>query len=213
MAVGSGAKAASGVKVGFPEAGVIRIESAGLFSSAALDGALCRRFLQAALRLPAIEVATFAPTPVPSVDLRYDATRHRRKRVLDQLAVLLDGGGADAATTMPVAAAATARDRHGVVRYRRYAGRITGWRAEGERLGAIRLNNPLLYRKRALCDAIERELMGALGVNRYDTDAVTCRVDIEYDPRRTPWRSWSRSSTPPSLRPNTRRSSTRSIAS
>ena len=104
--------------------------------------------------------------------------------MLDQLALLLSGGAADAAKPLPVAAAATARDRHGVVRYRRYAGRITGWRAERERLGAIRLNNPFLYRKRALCDAIERELMSALGVNRYDTDAVTCRVNIEYDPRR-----------------------------
>ena len=177
-------KAASGVKVVFPEAGVIRVESARMFSDSALDGALRRRFLQAALQLPAIEVATFAPTPTPSVDLRYDAGRHRRKHVLDQLAALLSDDAADAGKTHAVAAAATARDRHGVVRYRRYAGRITGWRAEHERLGAIRLNNPSLYRKRALCDAIERELMGTLGVNRYDTDALKCRVDIEYDPRR-----------------------------
>jgi heavy metal translocating P-type ATPase len=70
------------------------------------------------------------------------------------------------------------------VRYRRYAGRITGWRVERERVGAIRLHNPLLYRKRALCDAIERELMSTLGVTRYDTDAVKCRVDIEYEPQR-----------------------------
>jgi hypothetical protein len=100
-----------------------------------------------------------------------------------QLALSLSGGAADAGKPMPVAAAA-ARDRYGVLRYRRFAGRITGWRAERERLDAIRLNNPLLHRKRALCDAIERGLMGALGVNRYDTDAVKCRVDIEYDPRR-----------------------------
>jgi heavy metal translocating P-type ATPase len=184
MAVGPGVKAESGIKVVFPAAGVIRVESARMFSYSALDGALCRRFLQVALRLPAIEDATFAPTRTPSVDLRYDVRRYRRKHVLDQLALLLCGGAADAGKPMPVAAAATARDRHGVVRYRRYAGRITGWRAERERLGAVRLNNPLLHRKRALCDAIERELMGALGVNRYDTDAVKCRVDIEFDPRR-----------------------------
>lgn len=43
--------------------------------------------------------------------------------------------------------------------------------------------NSVLYRKRSLCDAIERELMSVLGVNRYDTDAGRCRVDVEYDPR------------------------------
>jgi Cu2+-exporting ATPase len=85
---------------------------------------------------------------------------------------------------MAVAESSTARDRHGVVRYRRYAGRITGWRAERVRTGALRLTNPLLYRKRPLCEAIERELMSALGVTRYHTDATKCRVDIEYDPRR-----------------------------
>ena len=163
-AIGPGVKAESGIKVVFPEAGVIRVESARMFSYSALDGALCRRFLQAALRLPAIEDATFVPTRTPAVDLRYDAVKYRLKQVLDQLALLLSGGAADAGEPLPIAAAATARDRHGVVRYRRYAGRITGWRAERERLGAIRLNNPFLYRKRALCDAIERALMSALGV-------------------------------------------------
>jgi E1-E2 ATPase len=181
IAAGLGVKAVSDIRVLFPEAGVIRIESERLFS--ALDGALCRRFLQAALRLPAVEDATFAPTRTPSVDLRYRESRYRRRKVLNELAVVL-GSGAGGANLMTVAPSATARDRHGVVRYRRYAGRITGWRVERERPGDVRLHNPLLHRKRALCDAIERELMGTLGVTRYDTDAVKCRVDVEYDPRR-----------------------------
>jgi heavy metal translocating P-type ATPase len=169
------------IRVLFPEAGVIRVESERLFS--ALDGALCQRFLQAALRLRAVEDATFASTQTPSVDLRYDESRHRRKKVLNELAVVL-GRGASEGKRMTVAPSVAARDQHGVVRYRHYAGRITGWRAERERVGAIRLHNPLLHRKRALCDAIERELMSTLGVTRYDTDAVKCRVDIEYDPQR-----------------------------
>jgi hypothetical protein len=132
--------------------------------------------------LSAIEGAWLAPNQRPSVDLRYDVSRHSRKNLLDQLASVLSGG-AEVRKPMPVAAAAAARDRHGVVRYRRYAGRITGWFAERQRLGSIRLRNPVLYRKRALCEAIERELMSVLGVDRYDTNAMKCRVDIEYDPR------------------------------
>jgi heavy metal translocating P-type ATPase len=181
MVAGPGVKVVSNIGVSFPEAGVIRVESERLFS--ALDGALCRRFLQAALRLRAIEDATFAPTQTPSVDLRYDESRHRRKTVLNELAVVL-GRSAGEGKRMTVAPSAAARDRHGVVRYRHYAGHITGWSVERERVGAIRLHNPLLHRKRALCDALERELMSTLGVTRYDTDAVKCRVDIEYDPQR-----------------------------
>jgi hypothetical protein len=75
MAGGPVVKAVSDVRVLFPEAGVIRVESERVFS--ALDGALCRRFLQAALQLPAIEDATFATARTPSVDLRYDQSRHR----------------------------------------------------------------------------------------------------------------------------------------
>jgi heavy metal translocating P-type ATPase len=181
MAGGPVVKAVSDIRVLFPEAGVIRVESERLFS--ALDGALCRRFLQAALQLPAIKHATFAPARTPSVDLRYDESRHRRKKILDALARVLSGS-AHARNPMAVAAFVAARDQRGVARYRRYAGRITGWRAERERVGAIRLNNPVLHRKRALCDAVERELMSVLGVNRYSTDSVKCRVDIEYDPRK-----------------------------
>jgi len=99
------------------------------------------------------------------------------------LASALRRGGERGGVLMPVAPAITARDRHGVVRYRRFAGWITGWRAERERLGSIRLNNAVLHRKRALCDAIERELMSVIGVDRYDTDSLKSRVDIEYDPR------------------------------
>ncbi len=181
MAAGPSVKAGSDVKIMFPDAGVIRIESARLFF--APDEDPCRRFLQAALRLLEIEGATLALTQTPSVDLRYDESRHRRKNVLERLASIVSGGPADGGMPMPVAPAAAARDRHGVVRYRRYAGRITGWFAERERVGSIRLRNAVLYRKRALCDAIERELMSVLGVNRYDTDAMKCRVDIEFDPR------------------------------
>ena len=73
MAGGPVVKAVSDVRVLCPEAGVIRVESERLFSE--LDGALCRRFLQAALQLPAIEDATFAPARTPSVDLRYEIGR------------------------------------------------------------------------------------------------------------------------------------------
>jgi cation transport ATPase len=173
------------MKLVFPGAGVIRVESAQLF--AAPDGEACKRFLQAALQLPAIDAAILtpvkAPTNTPCVDLCFDVTRHQRKSVLEGLASLLSGDVAERRKSLVISPSVAARDQHGVVRYRRYAGRVTGWHVERERMGSRRLNNPVLFRKGALCEAIERELMSVLGVNRYDTSAVKCRVDIEYDPR------------------------------
>jgi heavy metal translocating P-type ATPase len=177
--------AASEMKLVFPGAGVIRVESAQLF--AAPDGEACKRFLQAALQLPAIDAAILTPvkTPMntPCVDLCFDVTLHQRKTVLEGLASLLSGDVAERRRSLVISPSVAARDQHGVVRYRRYAGRVTGWHVERERMGSIRLNNPVLYRKGSLCEAIERELMSVLGVNRYDTSSVKCRVDIEYDPR------------------------------
>ena len=169
------------MKVVFPGAGVIRIQSVRLF--AAPDDDLCRRFLQAVLLLPAIDAAIIAPMKIPCVDLCFDVGRHNRKSVLKRLASLLSGEMVERRKLLVVSPSVTARDRHGVVRYQRFAGRVTGWSVERERVGSIRLSNPVLYRKRSLCEAIERELMSILGINRYDASAIKCRVDIEYDPR------------------------------
>jgi heavy metal translocating P-type ATPase len=70
-----------------------------------------------------------------------------------------------------------------VVRYHRYGQKVTGWKVVTERVGTIKLENPVLYRKAVLCEAVERELMSVLGVNRYETNSRTCGAKIEYDPR------------------------------
>ena len=174
----------SGPKISFPGAGVIRVESAHIFG--APDSESCRRFLQMAMRAPAIEAAVIAPGRTPFVDLHFDVSRHRRKSVLQRLAALLGGGAGEdeGCERLAMAPSAAARDWRGVVRYRRCAGRITGWRMQRMRVGSIRLNNPVLHRKRVLCEAIERELMSVLGVHRYGACALKCRVEVEYDPRR-----------------------------
>jgi heavy metal translocating P-type ATPase len=157
------------------------VECARMFG--APDEEPCRQFVKVALQLTAIDAVVIAPMDTPGVDLCYDASRHPRRNVLERLASLLDGDLTESSKPLTISPAATARDLNGVVRYRRVAGRVTGWHLERERVGSIRLTNRVLYRKRPLCDAIERELMSVLGVNRYDTCSVKCRVDIEYDPR------------------------------
>jgi heavy metal translocating P-type ATPase len=183
------------VKVLLPGDGVIRVESRRFFHDP--DAPLCRRFIERAFLAPHIEGVVLAPGAIPAIELRFDATHHSQRQVLEQLAAILDpGGGPDCAEAAPnigklaprfgypeVPPAVTARDRHGIVRYQRCAQRVTGWQIVSERVGAIRIENPVLYRKAVLCEAIERELMSVLGVDRYETSSRNCWAYVEYDPR------------------------------
>jgi Cu2+-exporting ATPase len=174
------------VKILLPEDGVIRVESGFLFGDP--DGPLCRRFVERAFQAPEIEGVVITPASVPAIELQFDATQRGQRQVLEHLAALLTTDDEPALELLntndfEVPPAVAARDYGGVVRYRRYARRITGWRVVGERMGMIKLENPVLYRKAALCDAIERELMSVLGIDRYETSARNGWAKIEYDPR------------------------------
>ncbi len=174
--------ATTDVTIVLPRPGVIRVLSASLFSQP--DEALCRHFLRRALLAPEIESVVLQPGSTPAAELCFNGARHDHRRLLRRLADLLSGKSVDDNRQLAVAPAATARDRYGVVRYRRYADRVTGWRVERERLGSLQLTNPVLYRKSTLCHAIDRELMGIFGVHRNVSLSLQCRVDIDYDPRR-----------------------------
>jgi heavy metal translocating P-type ATPase len=198
-AAGAGAAPCFDVRILFPEDGIIRVESAQMFADP--DGPLCRRFVERSFQAPEIEGVLIAPAPVPAIELQFDATQRGQRQVLDHVAALLmaddepdpalsNGEVADhrpasalRAGDLEVPPAVTARDRHGVVRYHRYARRVTGWRVTSQRMGMIKLENPVLYRKAALCEAIDRELMSVLGIDRYDTSARNGSARIEYDPR------------------------------
>jgi heavy metal translocating P-type ATPase len=187
------------VRILFPEDGIIRVESAQMFADP--DGPLCRRFVERSFEAPEIEGVLIAPAPLPSIELQFDATQRGQRQVLEHIAALLmaddepgpapsNGGVGDHrppsalhADDLEVPPAFTARDRHGVVRYHRYARRVTGWRVTSQRMGMIKLENPVLYRKAPLCEAIERELMSVLGIDRYETSARHSSARIEYDPR------------------------------
>jgi Cu2+-exporting ATPase len=81
-----------------------------------------------------------------------------------------------------IARSQTARDRRGVVRYYRHDAVVTGWRVRHESPGRLKVKNSVLYRKNDLCQAIERELMSVLGVDRYKSNSLSCTVTVDYDP-------------------------------
>ncbi len=180
------------VALSFPAPGVIRVHSEALFAEP--DNAQCRRFLRRAFSLEPVGGATLNRDSAPAAELRFDAKRHSLRDVLNRLAEAMSAEEKPAEPVPPkgqslilapvVAAPATARDRHGVVHYHRHGHVVSGFQAVSERVGFMKLKNPALYRKNGLCQAIERELMSVLGVDRYQTHALRCTVQVEYDPRR-----------------------------
>jgi Cu2+-exporting ATPase len=65
-------------------------------------------------------------------------------------------------------------ERHGTI--------LSTWEIKHELPGRIRLHNRLIHRRKDVCDAIDRALMQALGVDRYKTNPRTATVLIVYDP-------------------------------
>ncbi len=61
------------------------------------------------------------------------------------------------------------------------ASNASDWTVLHEIPGRVRLANPKLHRRKESCQAIERELMGVLGVDVYKTNPLTGSVLIQYD--------------------------------
>ena len=73
------------------------------------------------------------------------------------------------------------RDAKGEIRYFRYGTIVTHWEIKHELPGRLRLKNPVIHRKAELCQAIERELMGVLGIDYFKTNPLTSTVLVQYD--------------------------------
>jgi Cu2+-exporting ATPase len=182
--VGSDVTPCPDIKIVCLDGGVIRIESARLCDEP--DGLLCRRFVGRAFLAPEIDSAVIASamaeSVTPAIELRFAATQYSQRDVLERVAALLDTApNCDDGVELPPAY--TARDRHGGIRYYPCGHRVTGWKVISERVGMIKLANPVLYRKAVLCEAVERELMSVLGIDRYETSVRSFWAKIEYDPR------------------------------
>lgn len=179
------------ISVSFPATGLIRFESHALFAEP--EGDSCRRFLERAFATKSLNGAKLNGVTTPTADLHFDASRYKLRDVLDGLAKFLSSeekpsvnkqSGQGKSFAISVAPSNTARDRHGVIHYHRYGHVVTGFQVISERTGFMKVKNPVLYRKSGLCQAIERELMAVLGIDRYKTHSIQCSVTVEYDPRR-----------------------------
>lgn len=182
--------------VSSPAEGVVRINNAAQFTEGkcGADGehgtggghSHLELFLERVFSRQEISSAIIHTGSASRVDLHFDARRCSFKQALTVLAEALSGNQAaqDGVILPRVAPLETAKDRHGVLHFHRYGHFVTGFQVISERIGFLRVKNPALYRKNALCEAVERELMSVLGVDRYKTHALNCTVQVDYDPRR-----------------------------
>lgn len=72
-------------------------------------------------------------------------------------------------------------DRKGVVRLGRNGMHATTWEIVHEIPGRLRLKHPALYRRKEVCQEIERELMSVLGVDSYKTRSSTGSLLVTYN--------------------------------
>jgi Cu2+-exporting ATPase len=168
------------VKVSFPSANTVRFTSATLFNDA--QGLFVRAFLARVFRAAGVTQIVIDSLK-GSADIVLTGEVRRGDRRFSELARSLTSsppqrGSSDALRFPDDFLYTTAK----VVRLERHGSRISTWTTRHDLPGRVRLHNPALYRRRELCQAVERELMNTFGVDRYSTNEFTGTVLIKYDP-------------------------------
>jgi len=173
----------SNLTVSFPAPDRIRFWSATLFAQA--HGPVARAFFDRALRAPGVvEASIDADRQTGEIVLGAATPRNSALAELGRRLSAPADGAADSAADEPLLFPdgfdeSTARS----VRLRRFGRRLSTWAVRHELPGRIRLHHPVLYRRREMCEAIEREFMNTFGVERYATDEFTATVLVHYDPK------------------------------
>jgi len=168
------------VRVSFPSSGLIQVDGP-VFADA--DSEACRTFIRCAFAVAEIDDVRLAGGKTPRAELRFAAERACGRTILGRLADLLSRSRHSREVAAEVQLPLIARDRRGAVRMRRFDGRISTWRIEREGLGFVKLSHPAVHRRAEVAQAIERELMSVLGVDKYSTSTLFSSVSIDYDPR------------------------------
>jgi Cu2+-exporting ATPase len=197
------------LRVTFPAAGRIRIHSRALFTDPTNEA--CREFAGRVMQTTGVLSLKIHSPPrangrkssdfVPAAEVHYCTRTRTRKQAVQEICARLigdaagnfyyDTNAADASTGRRASANGNDRappihlfrDDRGVVRLYRHGPIVTSWQVKREAPGRLRLHHPALYRRKEVCQAIERELMSVLGIDQYSTSSLTATVLIAYKPR------------------------------
>lgn len=170
--------------------GVIRIR--GAYSLSGLQEEAMLRFIRGMFEASSIRSLEI-PVARNSATVLFDPKQHTAKAVLIGLAESLDARGrteeqedveSRSGKALKVSPLRFATDLSGNLHYHRHGHLVTGWEVITHKTGMVKLKNPALYRKSSYFEAIERELMSVLGVDRYKTSSLRSTVQVDFDPRR-----------------------------
>jgi heavy metal translocating P-type ATPase len=188
------AAALSDLRISFPEAGRIVFFSEALFSDPRSE--LATDFFARAFRAPEVYqveidgAARKAEISFRTQDTPDDASGDGSSRSISlnsairKISRLLAGDKPSSDSSEPAFFPShLIESEENVVRLCRHGRKLSSWAIKHQIEGRIRFENPVLFRKRELCEAIERELMNAFGVDRYSTNEITSSVLVYYDPR------------------------------
>lgn len=162
------------MQVSYPRDGALRIAELGFLAMPESSDA--KRFLATLFQIPEVSRVEIAPHR-QWAEIHFD-------RPLTPGEMARRMGGQTVARELgedgksPVLSA----DPSGRVRLHRYGAVVSSWSIVSDLPGRMRFRNPHLYRKKQLCQDIERELMTVFGVERFKVNPQTCSALIHFDP-------------------------------
>jgi Cu2+-exporting ATPase len=166
--------------VSFPTAKSIQFTSAVLFRDT--ESAFARAFFARAFRAPGV-VQVAIDSEKRSGEVVFDTALRPHDRRLAELVRTLSNAPAAPPPADALAWPDEVASHSKALRLQRYGRKLSTWTVQHELPGRIRLYNSALYRRRELCQAVERELMNTFGVDRYSTNEFTATVLIQHDPK------------------------------
>ena len=176
------------IRVTFPKTGQIKIHGP-IFADAASEE--CRRFIERVFEAEEVEQVTLSVGDEPGAVLRFAAEKTTAARLLAKLSERL----ARAATDNPAAdglaparpavtpTAAWGQSGRGEVQLQRHDSHVSSWCVVRERFGYVKLRHSSLHRRSEVAQAVERELMSVLGIEKYATNTLLSTLAVDYDPR------------------------------
>jgi Cu2+-exporting ATPase len=170
----------SDLEISFPAEGLIQFHSERLFSDP--RGAFAQQFFERAFLAAEVQRVEIDSNS-GKAEIFFGAESASNGASIKRISQFLSKGRAASDKSAPSLLPENfAESNDNRVRLCRHGQKLSSWAIKHEIEGRIRLENPALFRKRELCQAIERELMNAFGVDRYYTNELTSSVLVYYDP-------------------------------
>jgi heavy metal translocating P-type ATPase len=160
------------MQISYPCTGRVRV--AGVSFLANPESSECRRFVAALFLVPDVRSVEIS-TEKSAIEVSFDKPISSNEIAIKLGSVSLQNG--EGALTIPCLKA----DRNGCVGVFRQGTVVSTWEVASDLPNRLRLRHPRLFKKKKLCQDVERELMTVLGVERFKVSPVTGSVLIHYD--------------------------------